>query len=57
MEKDYMGLWGPLGEEGVPPLGLAPRVGPIPPRPEHTTPWEFSPTWGRGGKWHPPWPI
>src|SRR3954467_15602226 len=26
-----MGHLGPLGEEGVSPLGLAPRVGPIPP--------------------------
>src|SRR4051794_18795610 len=33
-----MGLWGPLGEEGVPPLGLAPRAGPIPPWPAHPPP-------------------
>ena len=51
-----MGPWGPLREEGVPPLGLAPRVGPIPPPLGRRTPspWEFSPTWGRGGGWHPP---
>src|ERR1041385_8943266 len=49
-----MGPWGPLREEGVSPLGLAPRVGPTTPLGRRTPPpWEFSPTWGRGGGWHP----
>ena len=36
-------------------MGLAPRVGPTPPLwLAHLPPWGFSPTWGRGGGWHPP---
>ena len=31
MEKGYMGPWGPLGEEGVPPWAWQQGVGPIPP--------------------------
>src|SRR4051812_31315113 len=38
MEKGLLGHMGPLGEGGFPPLGLAPRVGPIPPRPSHPPP-------------------
>src|SRR3954466_3698748 len=50
-----MGPWGPLREEGVCPLGLAPGWGPPPPLAGALPPpWEFSPTWGRGGGWHPP---
>src|SRR3954468_11069290 len=42
------------GGGGSPPLGLAPRVGPIPPMAgAPPSPWGFSPTWGRGGGWHP----
>ena len=52
-----MGPWGPLREEGVSPLGLGAKGGAHPPPPiwpEHSPPWEFSPTWERGGGWHPP---
>jgi hypothetical protein len=50
-----MGPWGPLREEGVSPLGLGAKGGAHhPPWPAHSPPWEFSPTWGRGGGWHPP---
>ena len=49
-----MGHMGPLGEEGVPLLGLAPRGGAHPPLADAPPPWGFSPTWGRGGGWHPP---
>src|SRR3954465_39559 len=51
-----MGLCGPLGEEGVPPLRLGAKGGAHPPFGRRTPPppWEFSPTWGRGGGWHPP---
>src|SRR3954471_14621550 len=51
-----MGPWGPLREEGVSPLGLGAKGGAhSPPWPAHSPPlWEFSPTWGRGGGWHPP---
>ena len=50
-----MGPWGPLREEGVLPLGLGAKGGAHPPLGRRTTsPWEFSPTWGRGGGWHPP---
>src|SRR4051812_35894593 len=50
-----MGPWGPLREEGVSPLGLAAKGGAHPPYGRHTPPpWEFSPTWGRGGGSRPP---
>jgi hypothetical protein len=50
-----MGPWGPLREEGVSPLGLGAKGGAHPPYGRRTpSPWEFSPTWGRGGGWHPP---
>ena len=50
-----MGPWGQLREEGVSPLGLGVKGGAHhPPWPAHSPPWEFSPTWGRGGGWHPP---
>src|SRR4051812_9251331 len=49
-----MGPWGPLREEGVSPLGLGAKGGAHhPPWPAHSPPWEFSPTWGRGGGWRP----
>ena len=38
MEKGYMGHMGPLGEEGVPPLGLAPRGGAHPSIGRRTSP-------------------
>ena len=50
-----MGPWGPLREEGDSPLGLGTKGGAHhPPWLAHSLPWEFSPTWGRGGGWHPP---
>ena len=41
MEKGYMGLLGPLGEEGVSPLGLGAKGGAHPsPWPAHPVPLE-----------------
>src|SRR4051812_35155199 len=54
MGKRLYGPLGPIRGGGGPPLGLAPRVGPIPPLGRRTSPpWGFSPTWGRGGGSHP----
>ena len=38
MEKGYMGPWGPLREEGVPPLGLGAKGGAHPPYGRRTPP-------------------
>ena len=47
---------GPIrGGGGFPPWAWRQGWGPLPPRPAHSPlPWEFSPTWGRGGGSHPP---
>src|SRR3954463_16254903 len=56
MGKRLNGPMGPIkGGGGLPPWAWRQGWGPpsflagaLPP------PWEFSPTWGRGGGWHPP---
>ena len=46
---------GPIkGGGGSPPWAWRQGWGPSPPRPVHSPPLEFSPTWGRGGGCHPP---
>jgi hypothetical protein len=54
-----MGLRGPLGEEGVPPLGLGAKGwGPTPPWPAHPSPLGGLVPHGGGKRDHtPPWPL
>src|ERR1043165_398958 len=55
MGKRLNGPMGPLREEGDSPLGLGAKGGAHSPLGRRTSPpWGFSPTWGRGGGWHPP---
>ena len=55
MGKGKWAIWGPLGEGGSCQLGLGAKGGAHPPLGRRTfPPWEFSPTWGRGGGSHHP---
>src|SRR3954464_10237353 len=55
MGKRLNGPMGPIKGGGGPPLGLGAKGGAHSPLGRRTSPpWGFSPTWGRGGGWHPP---